>query len=267
MRTARISLREAALWCFLAAWGLFLAAVVVPIITAALQRHGMIDQPADLLWGAVSSLTRLTARWWFPWFAGGCLGLVTGFAAGVWLDALMKRREDAPPRSANISENTEKDRQTLALEAHTAELRRANELRRQESDPAWMALRKRAEQQATKMLESAASTEKNFTSRTAAELLDYYRHGLTPLQAGKLVQPHIGLWIKVEGVALMILDGGGDIAVVLKNGSDTYSCRFEKKWEPTLMRFSNGDHMSVVGKIGPSQNGQQFYLINCELPS
>jgi len=268
MRITTKSIRRGAIGIFLAASSLLVGSLLVPAFTVVFERYKMIEPTADLIVAAGKATLHLVTTPWFAWAAGSGMGLATGFVVGVWLDALMKRREDAqPPKSANAPENTEKDRQTLALEAHTAELQRANELRRQESDPLHVALMKHAEQQAEEILEKGKFGQKQFTNRTATELLDYYRNGLTPLQAGKLVQPHVGLWIRVEGAAMMILDGGMDVVVVIQNSGYTFECRFEKKWETSLMRFNKGDVMSVVGKVSPSQNGQQLYMSSCELES
>jgi hypothetical protein len=43
-----------------------------------------------------NNIIYLAAIPWFAWAAGSMLGLVTGFAAGVWLDAYLKRRDERP---------------------------------------------------------------------------------------------------------------------------------------------------------------------------
>jgi hypothetical protein len=101
--------------------------------------------------------------------------------------------------------------------------------------------------------------------RTSGELLAYYRQGLTPLQAGKLIKPYLGLWIEVKAKAHMILDGGQDVVAVVYEGGNMVECRFVKHWEDALMRINPGDTVHVIGQIGPSQNGAQLYIQNCEL--
>ena len=58
---------------------------------------------------------------------------------------------------------------------------------------------------------SGSPEERRFSNRTAHELLGYYRGDLTPLQADRITQSHKGLWIKVEGVAGEIFDGGAHV--------------------------------------------------------
>jgi hypothetical protein len=100
-----------------------------------------------------------------------------------------------------------------------------------------------------------------------AELIGFYRQGLTPLQAGKLIAPYLGLWIKASGTAHQVFDGGADVGIMMYDGGNAVECRFSRRWDEALMRINPGEQISVTGQIGPHQNGAQLYLRGCELDS
>ncbi len=102
-------------------------------------------------------------------------------------------------------------------------------------------------------------------SPTPREIRALYE-GRTPLQAEQLVAPYKGRQMKTYGQVITILaDGqGGSVAVLDKNG-DTIECRFSPRWVGDLNKFSRGDMLKVSGIIADHQNGQQVYLINCEM--
>lgn len=96
MRITGQALRTWALRCLLAAWTVVFLGVVVPIITIAVQRHADMDAMADALWAGGVAVGHWAQSAWLAWPVGGFLGLVTGFAGGVWLDALVRRKEEPP---------------------------------------------------------------------------------------------------------------------------------------------------------------------------
>ncbi len=106
---------------------------------------------------------------------------------------------------------------------------------------------------------------REFTNRTPRELLAFYEN-VTPLQADALIAPFKGLWIKVEGEVLTVVDaGGGGTEVVLRDKRDMVSCRFEQKWRQALSRLSKRDAIETQGRISNGQSGTQLYLVDCEL--
>jgi len=100
MQITSQSVRRWALRCLLAVWTLFFLGVLVPIVTSVAQRHADLDQVADAIWTRGVTMVHLASAAWFAWPAAGILGLVTGLFVGVWLDALLRRREERAPRAA-----------------------------------------------------------------------------------------------------------------------------------------------------------------------
>jgi hypothetical protein len=102
-------------------------------------------------------------------------------------------------------------------------------------------------------------------SPTPRDIRSLYE-GRTPLQAEELVAPYKGRQMKTQSQVLTILsDGQGGSVAVLDNNSDTIECRFRPQWVSNLSRFNKGDMLKVSGTIADHQNGQQVYLINCEI--
>lgn len=68
-------------------------AVAVPLVgqffISLAEEWGLYKQPSARLAVVIAWLADLTSQSWFHWIGG----ILIGFAAGVWLDALMKRRE------------------------------------------------------------------------------------------------------------------------------------------------------------------------------
>lgn len=105
---------------------------------------------------------------------------------------------------------------------------------------------------------------KEFCRRSPSYLMAFY-NGRTMLQATAMIQPYIGLWISVSGPIITIYDGGGEVGAALRADGVTISCRFKKEWAARLARFNERETLEVGGFIGPSQNGQQLYLEDCEI--
>ncbi len=103
-----------------------------------------------------------------------------------------------------------------------------------------------------------------FTSKTVRELLLQYE-GSTILQADSLMKPYKGQWIEVKGSVLQLIPDASGVTVVAKSQpSDLINARFDKKWESALLRLKTGDVVTIRGKIGETQNGQQLYLLECD---
>jgi|GEM_PF-6229722 len=116
-------------------------------------------------------------------------------------------------------------------------------------------------------IEEPLETEKRkFTNRTVHELLALYDCH-TALQGDKLMEPHKGLWIEVEAkIGYLGPDNQGSVAVLRTLPEDhAVECRFSSKWNNELARFNTGDVVKACGKISSNQNGQQLYLLECEL--
>src|SRR5450759_3656492 len=89
MHVSRSHLRKISIWFVL--WG-----VVAPIVgqfsISVAQEWGWFQNPSGKVAAVLTWLATLTASTWFHWIGGA----IVGFAAGVWLDAMLKRRDDAP---------------------------------------------------------------------------------------------------------------------------------------------------------------------------
>jgi hypothetical protein len=107
---------------------------------------------------------------------------------------------------------------------------------------------------------------KVFIDKTAHELFALYE-GRTMLQADQLIEPFKGKWIEAHGKILQLIPDGtpGGTTAVLKDGEKLINCKMGARWNSRLLAFSNGEELKIIGKIGPSQNGQQLYLNECEL--
>lgn len=106
---------------------------------------------------------------------------------------------------------------------------------------------------------------RTFTKKSAHELLQLYQ-GRTILQADGLIEPFKGQWIEVTGsVVQLIPDSSGVTAVLKSDLGDVINARFDRRWDMHLRRLSTGEKVSIRGKISDVQNGQQLYLLECEL--
>jgi hypothetical protein len=113
--------------------------------------------------------------------------------------------------------------------------------------------------------------ERVFTEKTPADLMKFYGQGLTALQAEKLIQPFVGLWVRADTrVTLLSSDdpatGSSVAGLQYSNGHDSaqIECRFSGKFQKELGRYSIGDRMRIIGRIAPGQVGGQLYLQECE---
>jgi hypothetical protein len=110
-----------------------------------------------------------------------------------------------------------------------------------------------------------APLAREFANRTPRQLLALYE-GKTPFHADKLIEPFKGLWIEAESRVLNILpDGPGRSIVVLRDDKDTIECRVGPQWSNVIARLDIGETLRVRGKISDSQNGQQLYLLECDV--
>ena len=112
-------------------------------------------------------------------------------------------------------------------------------------------------------------TNRTFTSKSPSDLLGFYR-GRTALQGDSLMKPFVGLWLKTEGTVIFLAADGenGSVAALRRYndvGESPIECRFQPQWTTAMSRVSRGDVIRIEGKISPSQNGQQIYLLSCEL--
>jgi hypothetical protein len=84
MHLTQKHIRQLALWLVSAV----LAALVTNFFVSWAQERGWYDRPSARVAAMISYLSMPTASAWFHW-AGGA---IIGFAAGVWLDSILKRR-------------------------------------------------------------------------------------------------------------------------------------------------------------------------------
>ncbi len=115
---------------------------------------------------------------------------------------------------------------------------------------------------------TATGQERKFTNRTPRELLALYEgRGRTALQADKLIDPYKGLWITVEAMVEQVIPDTAGNTVVLRTqpARDLINARFSKEWDAQLSRINTGDQITIHGKISETQNGQQLYLVECEM--
>jgi hypothetical protein len=104
-----------------------------------------------------------------------------------------------------------------------------------------------------------------WSDRTTDDLFALY-NGRTMLQADPLIAPYKGKWIEAEGDILQLIPDqiNGSIGV-LRDKEHLISCAIGPEWNEKLLKLNTGDRLRVSGKIGPSQNGQMLYLMQCEL--
>jgi hypothetical protein len=109
--------------------------------------------------------------------------------------------------------------------------------------------------------------EKEFTKKTVRELRAIYE-GRTRLQSDAFMADEKGKLIQVEGTVVNVDNGMAFLQVGqdLHNGMVDYvECRFSMTWNSKLGTYREKEPMKIRGVIGPSQNGAQIYLQDCEI--
>jgi hypothetical protein len=111
-------------------------------------------------------------------------------------------------------------------------------------------------------------SQREFTTRTIRELRAFYE-GRTRLQADAFMADEKGKLIDVEGTVNNVDSGMAFLQAAnpQAGNNDFVECRFDNQWNAKLSTFRQGDHMKIRGTIGPSQNGAQIYLQECEIIS
>jgi hypothetical protein len=105
---------------------------------------------------------------------------------------------------------------------------------------------------------------KTYTSRTVTELLGLFT-GHTITQANKLLEPYKGLFMSVTGQVQMVTTYGNQGGVMVLCEGRPVDARFESGWTDALGRINSHDIITIEGRIADHQNGQQLYLVDCEL--
>ena len=108
------------------------------------------------------------------------------------------------------------------------------------------------------------TSQRVFTTRSVRELMALYE-GRTMLQADALIEPYKGLWISITATADQIIPDTSGATVVLRSGQDLVNARFDNSWRKALGRVNTGETITIRGRLGDVQNGQQLYLIQCEI--
>jgi hypothetical protein len=108
------------------------------------------------------------------------------------------------------------------------------------------------------------TAQRMFTTRSLRELMSLYE-GRTMLQADALIEPYKGLWISITANAVQIIPDGSGATVVLRSGQDLVNARFDNSWRNALGRVNTGETITIRGRLGEVQNGQQLYLLDCEI--
>jgi hypothetical protein len=115
-----------------------------------------------------------------------------------------------------------------------------------------------------------AITQREFTTRSARELLDVYQTpGLSRLQASKLLEPYVGLWIETDSRVINVLsDTLPDHTYGYFNdpGNAEIECRFGPQWIKQISRLQPGEKVRIRGKIRSITN-TDLNLTDCEIVS
>jgi hypothetical protein len=122
---------------------------------------------------------------------------------------------------------------------------------------------------ATPVTSQPKSQIPSYTTRTVRELRAFYE-GRTRLQADAFMADEKGKLIETEGTVINIDNGMALLEVGKEQHGgmpDNIECRFSSKWNPKLGTYAAGAFMKIQGTIGPSQNGAQIYLQDCEIIS
>jgi hypothetical protein len=109
--------------------------------------------------------------------------------------------------------------------------------------------------------------ERDYTKRTVRDLRAFYE-GRTRIQADAFMADEKGKLIEVEGTVVNIDTGMAflNVGQDLHNGmTDSVECRFGPAWNAKLGTYRQKELMKVMGVIGPSQNGAQIYLQDCQI--
>lgn len=109
--------------------------------------------------------------------------------------------------------------------------------------------------------------QRELTKRTVRELRAFYE-GRTRLQADAFMADEKGKLIEVEGAVVNVDTGMAFLQVGqdIHNGMvDQVECRFGPEWNAKLGTYRQNEHMKVRGVVGPTQNGAQIYLQDCEV--
>jgi hypothetical protein len=96
-----------------------------------------------------------------------------------------------------------------------------------------------------------------------------FYEGRTRLQADAFMADEKGKLIDVEGTVNNVDSGMAFLQAAnpQAGNNDFVECRFDNQWNAKLSTFRQGDHMKIRGTNGPSQNGAQIYLQECEIIS
>lgn len=108
---------------------------------------------------------------------------------------------------------------------------------------------------------------REFTKRTVRELRAFYE-GRTRIQADAFIADEKGKLIEVEGIVVNVDAGMAflNVGQDIHNGmNDFVECRFGPAWNAKLGTYRQKERMKIRGVIGPSQNGAQIYLQDCEI--
>jgi hypothetical protein len=104
------------------------------------------------------------------------------------------------------------------------------------------------------------ASDRKFTNRTIRQLRAIYE-GRTRLQADAFMADEKGKLIETQGIVVNVDSG----MVFLQNENDFIECRLGPEWNAKLSTLRQGDTVKIRGTIGPSQNGAQIYLQECEI--
>jgi hypothetical protein len=110
------------------------------------------------------------------------------------------------------------------------------------------------------------SEDRAFTDRTPGELMALFE-GRTQFQAGKLIEPYKGQWMKVRGALRQVMPNGppGSTTVIINSNGKIIYCNTGPEWGERLMKMNTDDEIGLIGKIAQYQSGAPFYLQDCEL--
>ncbi|MDE0031956.1 MAG: hypothetical protein OXU75_02280 [Deltaproteobacteria bacterium] len=126
-------------------------------------------------------------------------------------------------------------------------------------------------QQGAPSVEISMETEKHeetaeervFTQRTASELIAL-QGSMTESEIDRLMEPHIGKWIRVQGVIRNISTVRDSYLVVITLPIDEIiSLEFPRDDVSSIGTMTKGDHLAAIGRIA-KMRPSRLHLDDCE---
>lgn len=127
--------------------------------------------------------------------------------------------------------------------------------------------RKLVEPPETQIPSTPTADGKDFSPRTSAELLASVQ-GLTEVAAERASERHVGLWLRVDGNVLDVIEDSRSITVFMAESDDKARLFLEfpsRQWSARLRSLDLDDPISAVGRITRIARQGYISLEDCEL--